>query len=226
MLYWKIGDFVNKELLKENRGIYGKKNLATLSQDLMKAYGKGYSYSSLTRMCTVARSFDAEIVATVSQHLSWSHFIELGIIENPIKMDFYIKMAMHEKWNVRSLRDKIDSMLFERTAISNKPDETIKAALSKLNKENMLDPELVFKNTYVLDFLNLPQVFKERDLETALLENLQQFIMELGNGFAFLERQKRIAVDSIDYHLDLLFYHRKLKRLIAIDLKLGKFKPE
>lgn len=226
MLYWQIGDYINKELLREDRGIYGAKILATLSQDLTKSYGKGYSYSALTRMCKVAKSFDAEIVATLSQQLSWSHFIELGAIENPLKKEFYSKLCVYEKWNVRSLRDKIDSMVFERTAISSKPEQTIKSALSNLKKEDTLDPELVFRNTYVLDFLNLPQAFKEKDLETALLENLQQFIMELGNGFAFLERQKRIAIDSVDYHVDLLFYHRKLKRLVAIDLKLGKFKPE
>ncbi|WP_332914562.1 PDDEXK nuclease domain-containing protein [Algoriphagus boritolerans] len=226
MLYWQIGDYINRELLKEDRGIYGAKILATVSQDLMKTFGKGYSYSALTRMCKVAKSFDFEIVATLSQQLSWSHFIELGTIENPIKKEFYSKLCIYEKWNVRSLRDKIDSMVFERTAISSKPEQTIKLALSNLKNEDTLDPELVFRDTYVLDFLNLPQAFKEKDLETALLKNLQQFIMELGNGFAFLERQKRIAVDSVDYHLDLLFYHRKLKRLVAIDLKLGKFKPE
>lgn len=226
LLYWQIGDYINKEFLKEDRGIYGAKILATLSQDLIKTFGKGYSYSALTRMCKVAKSFDAEIVATLSQQLSWSHFIELGALENPLKKDFYSKLCIYEKWNVRTLRDKIDSMVFERTAISSKPEQTIKSALSNLKNEDKLDPELVFRNTYVLDFLNLPQTFKEKDLETALIENLQQFIMELGNGFAFLERQKRIAVDSVDYHLDLLFYHRKLKRLIAIDLKLGKFKPE
>jgi predicted nuclease of restriction endonuclease-like (RecB) superfamily len=226
MLYWQIGDYINRELLKEDRGIYGAKILATLSQDLIKTFGKGYSYSALTRMCKVAKSFDLEIVATLSQQLSWSHFIELGAIESSLKREFYSKLCVYEKWNVRLLRDKIDSMVFERTAISSKPEQTIKSALSNLKKEDTLDPELVFRNTYVLDFLNLPQAFKEKDLETALLENLQQFILELGNGFAFLERQKRIAVDSVHYHLDLLFYHRKLKRLVAIDLKLGKFKPE
>jgi len=226
MLYWQIGDYINKELLKEDRGIYGAKILATLSQDLIRTFGKGYSYSALTRMCKVAKSFDAEIVATLSQQLSWSHFIELGTIESPLKKEFYSKLCIYERWNVRTLREKIDTMVFERTAISSKPEETIKSALSNLNKEETLDPELVFKNTYVLDFLNLPQAFREKDLESALITNLQRFIMELGSGFAFLERQKRISVDSVDYHLDLLFYHRKLQRLIAIDLKLGKFKPE
>lgn len=135
MLYWRIGDYFNKELLREDRGIYGAKILATVSQDLMKTFGKGYSYSALTRMCKVAKSFDLEIVATLSQQLSWSHFIELGAIESPLKREFYSKLCVYEKWNVRSLRDKIDSMVFERTAISSKPEQTIQSALPNLKKE-------------------------------------------------------------------------------------------
>jgi len=117
-------------------------------------------------------------------------------------------------------------MLFERTAIANQPEEIITSGLQKMGDGNGINPDLVFKNTYVLDFLNLPHRYSENDLESALVANLQEFIQELGNGFAFVERQKRISVDTIDYHLDLLFYHRKLRRLVAIDLKIGKFKPQ
>lgn len=226
LLYWQIGNYINRELLHENRAAYGSKILATVSQELSITYGKGYSYSALTRMCKVAKIFNSEIIATLSQQLSWSHLIELAAIENDIKRDFFIQLCVYERWGVRELREKADTMLFERTAISTKPEEIIKETLQQLKQGNKISPELVFKNSYVLDFLNLPSHYSEQDLENALINHLQQFIMELGSGFAFLERQKRIAVDAVDYHLDLLFYHRNLKRLIVIDLKLGKFKPK
>jgi len=226
VLYWSIGQYINQELLQESRAKYGAGILATLSQQLTETYGKGYSYSALTRMCKVAKAFDNEKIATLSQQLNWSHLIELSAVNREIERDFYMQMAVYEHWDVRVLRQKINSMLFERTAISAKPEETIKETLTNLEKGKYLDPDLVFKNTYVLDFLNLPGAYSEHRLELSLIANLQQFILELGSGFAFLERQKRIPVDAVDYHLDLLFFHRKLRRLVAIDLKLGKFKPE
>ena len=168
----------------------------------------------------------SSIVATLSQQLSWSHFVELSGIEDDLKREFFTQLCASDKWGVRQLRDKIDTMLFERTAIANQPEETIKSELRKFRDNNEISPEMVFKNTYVLDFLNLPSHYSEKDLEESLVTNLEQFILELGSGFAFVERQKRIPIDTVDYHLDLLFYHRKLRRLVAIDLKLGKFKPK
>ena len=226
LMYWSIGNYVNTELKEKGKITYGSKIVATLSQQLSKTYGKGYSYTAVTRMCKIASTFDEKIIATLSQQLSWSHLIELNSIEDSLKRDFYIQLSVFESWGVRTLREKVDKMLFERTAISQKPEDVIKSTLNKLGEDKILNPDLVFRNTYILDFMDLPQVYSEKDLENALLKNLEHFILELGNGFAFLERQKRISVDAIDYHLDLLFYHRKLNRLIAIDLKMGKFKPQ
>ncbi len=158
--------------------------------------------------------------------MSWSHFIELSGIENELKREFFTQLCVFDKWGVRELRDKIDSMLFERTAIATKPEKTIKNELNKLANNKEINPDFAFKNTYVLDFFQLPNQYSEKELEDALLDNIEAFILELGVGFAFVERQKRISIDAVDYHLDLLFYHRKLKRLVAIDLKLGKFKPK
>lgn len=226
LLYWNIGHYINEELIISNRADYGAKILATLSQQLTQHYGKGYSYSALTRMCNVAKIFDEKNIVTLSHQLSWSHLIELTVIENELKRDFFVQLCTYERWSVRQLREKIDSMLFERTAISKKPEETIQTALKHLKDDDTLSSELVFKNTYVLDFLGLQSNYSEKELETALIAHLEEFILELGNGFAFLERQKRISIDAIDYYLDLLFYHRRLRRLVAIDLKIGKFKPE
>lgn len=169
--------------------------------------------------------YGAKILATLSQQLSWSHLIELATIENQTKRQFYSQMSMGNGWGVRELRNQIDKMAFERTAMASKTESEMGEWLIKKN-EATVSPDTVFKSTYILDFLDLPYLHSEKQLENAIISQIEQFILELGNGFAFLERQKRISVDAIDYHLDLLFYHRKLNRLIAIDLKIGKFKPE
>lgn len=225
LLYWNIGQYINENLKESNRLEYGAKILATLSQQLTEHYGKGYSYSALTRMCKVANCIDFKNIATLSQQLSWSHLIELATIADDLKREYYILLSAQNRWGVRELRQQMDKMMFERTALAKMPENEIRSQLQNLKNQNTINPDLVFKNTYILDFLNLPQLYNESDLEKAIIQGIEKFIMELGNGFAFLERQKRISVDGEDYHLDLLFYHRKLKRLIAIDLKMGKFKP-
>jgi len=226
LLYWSIGNFINLEIRKKQLDKYGSGILVTLSQQLTLNFGKGYNYSALTRMCKVAAVFKQENIATLSQQLTWSHLIELASIDDDLKRQFYGQLAFQQHWGVRELRKQIDTMLFERTALAAKPENVIKQQINDLTEQKVFTPDLIFKNTYILDFLNLPKKFTENDLESALISNMQNFILELGDGFSFVERQKRIMVDSIDYHLDLLFFHRKLKRLIAIDLKLGKFIPE
>jgi predicted nuclease of restriction endonuclease-like (RecB) superfamily len=174
-----------------------------------------------------ARIFtDEQICYTLCNKLTWSHIRTIISIEDGLKRDFYIEMCKMERWSVRTLRGRIDSMLYERTAISKKPELTIKHDLSLLSKEDKLTPDMVFKDPYFLDFLGLNNLFSENDLENAILAELQQFIIEFGTDFAFLSRQKRITIDNEDYYIDLLFYHRRLKRLVAIELKLSEFKPE
>lgn len=226
-LYWRIGKRIQMEVLQHARAEYGKGILATLSQELSAEFGPGYSYSALTRMVKFAEVFpEGEIVATLSQQLSWSHFRQLLPLDQPLQRDFYAEMCRVERWSVRTLRDKIDSMLFERTAISKKPEEVAKAEIAALRAEDQISPNMVFRDPYLLDFLGLNDRFLEKDLEDAILREIETFLLELGNGFAFLGRQTRIQIDSEDFYLDLLFYHRNLKRLIAIDLKLGNFKAE
>jgi predicted nuclease of restriction endonuclease-like (RecB) superfamily len=137
-----------------------------------------------------------------------------------------MEMTRIERWDTRTLEQKIDAMLYERTALSRKPEELIKQELKQIQQTNLLTPDAVFRSSYFLDTLGLADTYSERDLEETILVNLQSFIKEMGSDFAFLDRQKRITVDAIDYRIDLLFFHRGLKRLVAIDLKLGKFKPE
>lgn len=222
-LYWEIGCHIIGHIQYEVYSDYGKRTLATLSQELTARFGKGYSYSALTRMVKVASTYEKGIFATVSQTLSWSHFIELVSIEDHNKRLYYQHMSIIEHWSVRTLRKNQEQMLYERSTLAKQPHTTIATTLQ--NTQNSLVPDLVFKSTYVLDFLGLSGSYSEKDLENAIVAQLEKFILELGQGFAFLERQKRLSIDSIDYYLDLLFYHRKLNRLVAIDLKLGKFKP-
>ncbi|HHT9113985.1 MAG: DUF1016 domain-containing protein [Planctomycetes bacterium] len=226
MLYWQIGKRINAEILKGKRAKYGEEIIATLSQELIKEYGQGFNYSALTRMVRFAEVFpDSQIVATLSQQLSWSHFKELLPLEKPLQRDFYAEMCRVERWSVRTLRQKVDSMLYERTALSKKPEKLIRQELDALREGGRLSPDLVFRDPYFLDFLGLKDRYLEKDLEDAILRELEHFILELGAGFSFIARQKRIQVDSDDYYIDLLLYNRRLKRLVAIDLKIGDFKP-
>ena len=226
-LYWRIGKRIQGEVLKGQRADYGKEIVATASRQLVSKFGTGFSEKTLRRMMQFAEVFpDREIVATLSRQLSWSHFSELLPLKEPLQREFYAEMCRVERWSVRTLRDKIGSMLYERTAISRKPEEVARAELAQLRQDDQLTPPLVFKDPYVLDFLGLSDRYLERDLEDAILREIETFLLELGDGFAFLGRQKRIQIDSDDFYLDLLFYHRRLRRLIAIELKLGDFKAE
>jgi predicted nuclease of restriction endonuclease-like (RecB) superfamily len=224
MLYWQIGKRINQEILKDQRAEYGKQIIATLAKQLTIEYGNSFADKNLRRMVQFAQIFpDYEIVVSVIRQLSWTHLLAIIPIEDPLKRQFYIEMCKLEKWSVRTFRERINSMLYERTAISKKPEETIRNELQRLSESSQITPDLVFRDPYFLDFLNLKNTYSEKDLESAIIAELQQFISELGNDFAFLARQKRIAIDNRDYYIDLLFYHRRLKSLVAIDLKIGEF---
>ncbi len=225
LMYWQIGYKINEDILKNSRAEYGKEILQTVSAKLTEEFGQGYSYSSLTRMMKFAQYFTFENIATLSQQLSWSHFKELLPMEDNLKIEFYSQMSALDKWSVRTLRNRIDSMLYERTALSKIPDELITYEIEKL-KEGVVTPNMVLKDPYILDFLELNDRYLEKDLEDAILRDIENFILELGNGFSFIARQKRVQIGEDDFYIDLLFYNRKLKRLIALDLKLGKFKAE
>jgi predicted nuclease of restriction endonuclease-like (RecB) superfamily len=226
VLYWKVGDRIRRELLKERRAEYGKEILPTLSAKLVPEYGEGFSQRNLARMVRFSEVFpETKIVATLSRQLGWSHFVEIIPLKEELQREFYAEMCRVEGWSVRTLRQKIGGMLYERTALSKKPEQLAKQVLEALREEDKLTPDLVFRDPYLLDFLGLKDTYSERDLETAILREMEAFILELGVGFAFVERQRRITVGDDDFYLDLLFYHRKLRRLVAIELKLDKFKP-
>jgi predicted nuclease of restriction endonuclease-like (RecB) superfamily len=224
MLYWGIGDRIRRDILREKRAEHGEAIVSTLSRQLTAEYGSGYSRPNLFRMVRAAELFPVqEIVAALSRQLGWSHFVELLPIADDLKREFYAEMCRTERWSVRTLRQKIGGMLYERTALSRKPAELARQELANLRTADQLSPDLVFRDPYFLDFLGLKDTYAEKDLEAAVLREMESVLLELGGGFTFVARQKRMVIDGEDFALDLLFYHRKLRRLIAVDLKLGKF---
>jgi predicted nuclease of restriction endonuclease-like (RecB) superfamily len=225
LLYWKIGKRINEEVLGNERAEYGKRIVISLSKQLTEDYGKGWGKTHLNYCIQFAEIFpDEQIVHALRGQLSWTHLRTIITVDNPLKREFYIEMCKLERWSSRQLQERIQSMLFERTAISKKPDELIEKELRELREENKVTPDLVFRSPLFLNFLGLKDKYNEKNLEDAVLSELEYFILELGQGFSFIERQKSMVIDGEDFKLDLLFYHRKLRRLVAIELKLGKFK--
>lgn len=225
MMYWRVGKRIREEVLGKKRAGYGDEIVATLSRQLVLEYGRGFEVKNIHRMLQFAEAFpDESIVATLWRQLSWSHFRELLPLKKPLQRDFYAEMCRIEGWSVRTLSERIDSMLYERTALSRKPETLVRDELTALRKRDQMTPALVLKDPYVLDFLDLSDRYLEKDLEDAILRELESFLLEMGAGFSFIARQKRLQIDGDDFHIDLLFYNRHLRRLIAVELKMGRFK--
>jgi predicted nuclease of restriction endonuclease-like (RecB) superfamily len=224
MLYWRIGQRIHAQVLEGRRADYGEEVLPNVAAQLVREYGSSFSVKNLRRMVQFATTFpDEQIVVSLIRQLSWTHFIALIPLKDPLQRDYYAQMASIERWSVRTLRERINSMLYERTALSQKPDELIAQELATLAGAQRMSPALVMRDPYILDFLGLQDSWQEGDLEGAIIREMESFLLELGAGFSFLARQKRIQIDDEDFHLDLLFYNRKLRRLVAVELKIGDF---
>ncbi len=223
-LYWHVGQRLLQEALGGERAEYGKQVVASVSRQLTLEYGKGWSEKQLWHCLRVAESFpDEAILSAVWRELSWTHIKTLAYVDDTLKRSFYTQICMLEHWSVRQLQERMQSLLFERTAISKQPETTIRNDIETLRHEGKLSADLAFRDPYLLDFLGLSDSFSEKDLESAIVAELQHFIVEMGSDFAFMGRQKRITIDQRDYYLDLLFYHRRLKCLVAVELKIGEF---
>ena len=226
LLYWQVGRRIHKEVLREQRAGYGEEIVPTLSAQLVRDYGQGFGSKNLARMIQFAEVFpDEKIVVSLVRQLSWTHFIALIPLRKPLEREFYAEMCRIERWSVRTLRERIGSQLYLRTAVAKKPETVVAAAISHLRAGGQMTPDMVFRDPYMLDFLGLPDGYSERDLESAILRDMERFLLELGAGFTFVARQKRITVGPDDFYLDLLFYHRHLRRLVAVELKLEQFQP-
>lgn len=213
MLFWQVGKTINEDILANKRADYGKQIIASVSAQLEKNYGRNFTEKNLRRMMQFAEQFtDYQIVVTLSRQLTWSHFLLLIPLKIAEIKNFYAKLVIQEMLSVRELRKKIELKTYERTEIAN---------LQIANAPNI--PLDTFKDPYLLDFLGLKNTYLEKDVEQSILRELEAFILEMGKGFAFVERQKRMIIDGEDFYLDLLFFHRKLRRLVAVELKVGKF---
>ncbi len=226
ILYWHIGKTIQTEILKFEKPEYGEQTINKIGAILRSEYGKGFGPRVLRRTISFYNCYsDFEIVSTASTKLTWSHFVELIPIKDKLKRDFYVEMCRLDSWSVRTLREKIGKMLYERTAISQQPEEVIKDSLSLVKSEDKLIPTLLLQDPYVIDFLNIPQNYNESELETAILDQIGTFLLELGVGFCFVARQKRITVGNEDFYMDLLLFNRYLKRMVVVELKTTHFKP-
>ena len=226
-LYWRIGQRIRSEVLQGERAAYGEQIVSALARQLSSDYGRGFAEKNLRHMLRFVEAFpDEAIVSTLSRQLAWSHFLEIIYLSDALARDFYAQICAQERWSVRRLRERKDTQLFERTALSKQPAALLAQELATLRQTGEVKLALVLKDPYVLDFLGLQDRYLEKDLEDAILRELEGFLLELGTGFSFVARQKRIQLDQDDFYIDLLFYNRRLKRLVAIDLKLGDFKAE
>jgi len=234
LAYWEIGrEIVEFEQKGKIRGEYGKRLIERLSKDMIEKFGRGFSTTNLKMMRLFYQSFpirqtvsDESQKAQTSSYkfepmLSWSHYCELLKIEESLARSFYEKEAIQNNWSVRELKRQINSMLFERLALS----KDTKAVMKMAEKGQIMEkPEDAIKDPYVLEFLNLKEEtsYTESQLEQALIDKLQYFLLELGKGFTFVARQKRITIANRQYYIDLVFYNRLLKCFVLIDLKTGE----
>ena len=220
LLYWRIGQRLATEVLGGERARYGTQLMDRLGERLAQEFGRGFESKNLRLMVQFAQAFaDPEIVASLMRQLSWTHFLQLLPLKTEPARRFYAGQCMAERWSVRELHRQIERKAFERSEIAGAQGTALTAPESTGTA-----PGLVSKDPSFLDFLGLRQGHDEPHLETAILRQLEDFILELGRGFAFVERQKRMIIDGDDFYLDLLFFHRRLRRLVAIELKLGRFK--
>jgi len=232
LLYWNVGDRLHREVLGGQRAAYGDQFVERLGARLSQEFGRGFESRNLSRMMRFAQLFPRdEIYASLMRELSWTHFLQLLPLKSEEARRHYAQTAATERWSVRELRQQIERKAFERSAIAQAQTAPLPATpptadtsmASRDASAQASDPLTVFKDPYFLDFLGLRQGYLEADLEAGILRELEAFILELGRGFAFVERQKRMIIDGEDHHLDLLFFHRRLRRLVAIELKLGAF---
>jgi len=215
LTFWQVGERLNTDVLKGERAAYGKQVVSAVADNLVEQFGRNFEEKNLRRMMQFAEIFpESGIVVPLARQLSWSHFLILIPLKTQEARLFYAEQSLQASWSRRELRRQIGRKAFERTEIAD----------HKLELAAAPDLSGSFKDPYFFDFLGLRDGYLENDLEKALIRELEHFILELGKGFAFVERQKRMIIDGEDFYLDLLFYHRRLKRLVAVELKIDRFR--
>lgn len=226
LTYWNVGKRIKDDVLFNKRAEYGKQIVKNLSYRLNKRYGKGWGFKTLQHCIRAAYIYsEEEIVYATRRQLYWSHLRSIMYIKDELERKFYIELTALEHWDTRTLDEKIDKNFFLTTALSRRPEELIRKQLNELRETQIINADIVFRSSYFLDMFGLPETFSENELEQKVVDQIEEFMHELGSDFTLIARQKRITVDATDYKMDLVFFHRALRRTIVVDLKLGKFKP-
>lgn len=226
MMNWNVGKRIKEDILNNKRADYGQQVIKRLAKKLIQRYGNGWGFQKLQHCVRAAYTFsEDEIIYATQRQLYWSHLRSIMSIKDELERQFYIEMTALEHWDTRTLDDKIDKQFYLTTALSRRPEAVIRKELNNLRETHIVNPDLVFRSSYFLDMFGLPSNFSESELEHRVINQVEEFMHELGSDFTLVARQKRITVDAVDYKMDLVFFHRSLRRIIVVDLKLGKFKP-
>ena len=226
LTYWNIGKRIKEDVLFNKRAEYGKQIVKKLSSRLNNRYGKGWGFKTLQHCIRAAYIYsEEEIVYATRRQLYWSHLRSIMYLKDELERKFYIELTALEHWDTRTLDEKIDKNFYLTTALSRRPEELIRKQLDELRETQVVNADIIFRSSYFLDMFGLPDTFSENELEQTVVEQIEEFMHELGSDFTLIARQKRITVDAVDYKMDLVFFHRSLRRTIVVDLKLGKFKP-
>lgn len=227
LLYWHIGQRINHDILKLDRASYGEQIIHDLASKLQMRFGSGFGRRVIYRCVQFSKVFyDEKIVITLTNHLKWSHFVALLNIDNRLKREFYAEMCRIERWSIRKLNEKVDSMLYERTALAKNPETVIEKEIQKLRDTNILKPDFIMQDPIILQFLSNQSIENEMDFENTIIRDIEQFLLSMGAGFTFQERQKIIEIDGDHFKIDLLMFNRRLKNMIVIELKMGEFKSQ
>ena len=225
--YWNIGRIIAEyEQTVPERADYGKQTLKELSKALTKEFGKGFSVSNIQFMRRFYQAY--QIQQTASVKLTWSHYCELLTISDPDKRSFYEKEAVNANWSVRELKRQIDSSLFERLLLS-RGDANKEQVLALAEKGiEIAEPADLIRDPYVFEFLGIPEdkPILESDLERALVQQIEKFLLELGRGFMFVGTQQRVTINNTHYYVDMVFYNKILRAYVLIELKTTKLTPE
>jgi predicted nuclease of restriction endonuclease-like (RecB) superfamily len=221
--YWAVGErIVREEQGGATRASYGEQTLARLGRTLEHEFGRGFGLRSLQLMRQFYLAYP--IANALRAQLGWTHYRALMRLVDAEQREFYGRLAATGRWSSRELDRQIGSRLFERVGLSRQAGD-LAATLPVPAADGVLAPADIFKDPYILDFLGLEDTYSEKDLEAAILRNIERFLLELGTDFCFVARQRRLTIDGEDYHIDLVFYHRSLRCLVLVDLKIGAFAP-
>jgi len=226
VLYWNIGKHINEEITKNDESQHRDQLIKSLAKILINEHGKDFSYMIISKMSRFHEIFAENIMRILAKKLSWGHIIELLNIKYSSEREFYIYMAISKKWSIKQLKHNIEKMLYSTTIGFQKLEDYHKEIMNLITHEDTLNIKLVMKDPYILEFLKLPSNYAESNLSNNIIKELENFLLEQHNGFSLITRQKRMTIKDSHYWVDLLFYQRKMRRIIAVDVATDGLKEQ